>query len=76
MGLRNFESHLYQFVYRLAVKDALVEAHLMIWQLELLVPQANLPLNSETWRISTIYSNFRRERNGFLCVQRKVDSQQ
>jgi len=34
------------FIYILTVKDVLVAAHLMILELVLLLPQANLPLNS------------------------------
>lgn len=48
--ISNFEFHLWQshhpFIFSLTVKDVLVAAHLMILELVLLVPQANLPLNS------------------------------
>lgn len=48
--ISNFEFHVWQshhpFICSLTVKDVLVAAHLMILELVLLVPQANLPLNS------------------------------
>lgn len=50
MSIGKFEPHLWQsyhpFIYSLTVKDVLVAAHLMILELVLLVPQANLPLSS------------------------------